>query len=86
MSNINNNTLFIEVLTKGYPFNLTDIKARNNACSFGDDVTSDDLEILGFAVVTQVAKSEGDIVIEDVPALVDGVRSEEHTSELQSQP
>lgn len=56
-----------------YPLNLEEVRQAHPLVSFGNELAEEDLTDLGYALVHDTERPEGDVVIELPPLEVDGV-------------
>lgn len=70
---IDDSMSFIKLDDMQYPLTFQAIKQQVTHVSFGQSVTTEFLENLGYAKVEPTEKPQADVVTETVPTLVDGV-------------
>lgn len=73
MSTINGSTQLIKIETGEYPVYLSKVRRDNPNVSLPIEPSEELMLNLGYAVVTQVTRPEGDVVVEGTPQLIEGV-------------
>lgn len=77
MSTINGSTQLIDIETGEYPVYLSKVRRDNPNISLPIEPSEELIFSLGYAIVAQVARPEGDIVIEGTPQLIEGVYTQQ---------
>lgn len=77
MSTINGSTQLIKIETGEYPVYLSKVRRDNPNVSLPIEPSEELMLNLGYAVVVQVTRPEGDVVIEGTPQLVEGVYTQQ---------
>lgn len=69
---VTNSTLLINVLTGEYPVSLWRVRQDNPNVSFAVEPLVEVIRDLGYDVVTQTVRPDGDVVTEGAPSKIDG--------------